>query len=70
MSSTTSTWRPRRFELRSLRIRTTPELEVPEPYEEIAIQSISQWMLSALDRSAITITAPLSTPTSSRSSPR
>ena len=42
---------------------------MPEPYEEMAIQSIRQWLFSARDRSAITITAPLSTPTSRSSSP-
>ena len=50
-------------------MRTTPELEVPEPYEEIAIQSISQCTLNARERSAITMTAPFSTPTRSTSLP-
>ena len=55
--------------LRSLRIRTTPEDLVPEPYEEMAIQSIRQWIDSARDRSAMIITAPFRTPTSSTSLP-
>ena len=69
MSSTSSTCIPVMSVLRSLRIRTTPDDLLPEPYEDTAIQSIWQWMLSARDRSAITITAPLSTPTSSSSLP-
>src|SRR5580693_8838453 len=40
MSSTMSTCRPVMSVSRSFRIRTTPEDLVPEPYEEIAIQSI------------------------------
>ena len=51
-------------------MRTTPDDVVPEPYDEIAIQSISTRLSRLLARSAITMTAPLSTPTSSRSPPR
>ena len=50
-------------------MRTTPEDFVPEPYDDTAIQSISTQASSARARSAITMTAPLSTPTSSRSRP-
>ena len=69
MSSTTSTSLPVMSVSRSLRIRTTPEDRVPEPYEETAIQSIWTGMCIARARSAITMTAPLSTPTSSSSRP-
>src|SRR5690349_12668442 len=54
---------------RSLRIRTTPEDWVPAPYEDTAIQSMVSGVDKARARSAITITAPLSTPTMSRSLP-
>lgn len=54
---------------RSLRIRTTPEDWVPAPYDETAIQSMVTGVDSARARSAITITAPLRTPTMSRSLP-
>ena len=50
-------------------MRTTPEDLVPDPYDEIAIQSICTGRCIARARSAITMTAPLSTPTSSRSRP-
>ena len=40
ISSTIRTLRPTRSVSRSLRIRTTPEDLVPEPYEETAIQSM------------------------------
>ena len=43
-------------------MRTTPEDEVDEPYEETAMNSIVTGVPSARDRSAITMTAPLSTP--------
>ena len=69
MSSTTSTCRPLMSVVRSLRMRTTPDDWVPEPYEEMAIQSIRQWLLSARERSAITMTAPFRTPTRRISSP-
>jgi hypothetical protein len=69
MSSTTSTSLPVMSVSRSLRIRTTPEDRVPEPYEDTAIQSISTGMCIARARSAITMTAPFSTPTSSSSRP-
>jgi len=69
MSSTMSTCRPVMSVSRSFRIRTTPEDLVPEPYEEIAIQSIWTGRCMARDRSAMTMTAPFSTPTSSRSRP-
>ncbi len=41
ISSTITTCRPLMSVSRSLRIRTTPLDFVPEPYDEIAIQSIS-----------------------------
>ena len=69
MSSTTRTCRPLMSPSRSLRIRTTPEDLVPEPYDDTAIQSIWAGECSARARSAMTMTAPLSTPTSSRSRP-
>ena len=40
MSSTTSTCRPSMERSRSLRMRTTPDDEVDEPYEETAMNSI------------------------------
>jgi len=69
MSSTTSTFRPLMSVPRSLRIRTTPEDFVPEPYEDTAIQSMCALVCSFRARSAITMTAPLRTPTRSRSLP-
>ena len=69
MSSTTSTWRSAIGASRSLRIRTTPELSVPEPYEEIAMKSIEHGIVIARSRSETKITAPLSTATSSGSRP-
>ena len=69
MSSTIRTCLPLMSVSRSLRIRTTPEDWVPAPYEDTAIQSIVTGVDSARARSAITITAPLSTPTISRSLP-
>jgi hypothetical protein len=63
MSSTMSTCRPLMSVSRSLRIRTTPEDFVPEPYDDTAIQSISTCRPKALARSAITMTAPRRTPT-------
>ena len=69
MSSTMSTCRPVMSVSRSLRIRTTPEDFVDDPYEETAIQSICRWMLIARARSAITMMAPLRTPTSRTSRP-
>ena len=50
-------------------IRTTPDDFVPEPYDEMAIQSIGTVPGSARMRSAMTRIAPLRTPTSSRSLP-
>ena len=50
-------------------MRTTPDDFVPDPYEEMAIQSISMCRSRLRARSAITMTAPLSTPTSRRSLP-
>jgi len=63
MSSTINTSRPLMSAVRSLRIRTTPELFVPEPYDEIAIQSTLQCDFIARVRSLITIIAPFRTPT-------
>jgi hypothetical protein len=68
MSSTISTCRLVMSVSRSLRIRTTPDDLVPDPYDEIAIQSISMCRRKVRARSAITITAPLRTPITSRSS--
>ena len=48
-------------------MRTTPDDFVPEPYEDTAIQSIWTGSRMARARSAITMTAPFSTPTSSSS---
>ena len=42
MSSTISTSRPSMATSRSLRIRTTPEESVADPYEATAMKSISQ----------------------------
>ena len=50
-------------------MRTTPLDWVPAPYDDTAIQSMFTCGLSSRARSAITMTAPLSTPTSSRSLP-
>ena len=69
MSSTISTSRPVMSRSRSLRMRTTPDDFVPEPYDEMAIQSVSAGRLRRRLRSAITMTAPLSTPTSRGSRP-
>src|SRR6266567_7443556 len=67
MSSTTSTFLPSISRSRSLRIRTTPDDDVAEPYELTAMNSNWTGTGSALARSVMNITAPLSTPTSSRS---
>ena len=67
MSSTISTWRPSIEVSRSLRIRTTPLESVAEPYEETAMKSTSHGISIWRIRSARKNTAPLSTPTSSRS---
>ena len=69
MSSTIRTCSPLMSVSRSLRIRTTPEDLVPAPYDDTAIQSMVTGVDSARARSAITITAPLRTPTISRSLP-
>ena len=69
MSSTMRTSRPVMSRSRSFRMRTTPDDLVPEPYDEIAIQSCSTGRLSRRLRSAITMTAPFRTPTSSGSRP-
>ena len=50
-------------------MRTTPELSVPEPYDEIAMKSIEHGIVIARSRSETKITAPLSTATSSGSRP-
>jgi hypothetical protein len=50
-------------------MRTTPDDFVPEPYDETAIQSIAALILSSREKSAMTMTAPFSTPTSSGSRP-
>ena len=44
-------------------MRTIPDELVDEPYEETAMYSIVTGRLSARAKSAITIAAPLSTPT-------
>src|SRR3954453_11924501 len=69
MSSTIRTCLPLMSGTRSLRIRTTPEDWVPAPYGDSAIQSIVTGLDSVRARSAMTITAPLRTPTISRSLP-
>ena len=69
MSSTISTSRPSIDVSRSLRIRTTPLESVAEPYEATAMKSTSQVPGICRIRSARKNTAPLSTPTSSRSRP-
>ncbi|CAM5334214.1 hypothetical protein SCALM49S_01607 [Streptomyces californicus] len=69
MSSTIRTCLPLMSVSRSLRIRTTPDDWVPAPYDETAIQSIVTGDDRARARSAMTITAPLRTPTMSRSLP-
>ena len=69
MSSTISTCLPVRSVSRSLRICTTPLDFVPAPYDDTAIQSIVMSRVSMRAKSLITMTAPLSTPTSSRSRP-
>ena len=50
-------------------MRTTPELSVPEPYDEMAMKSIEQGIVTARRRSPAKITAPLSTATNSGSRP-
>jgi hypothetical protein len=57
---------------RSLRIRTTPDEEVADPYELTAMNSICTGTESARARSVMNMTAPFSTPTNTRSarSPR
>ena len=69
MSSTISTSRSLMSRSRSLRIRTTPDDDVDEPYELTAMNS--SWVGSGMARarSVTNMTAPLSTVTSSRSSP-
>ena len=69
MSSMISTLRPAMSVSRSFTMRTTPLDSVPAPYDEVAIQSISMSRRSSRARSAITMTAPRRTPTSSRSRP-
>jgi hypothetical protein len=71
MSSTTTTCRPAMSRSRSFRIRTTPDEVVPCPYEEIAMKSSSTGgpcRPRARAKSAMNITAPLSTQTSRRPS--
>jgi hypothetical protein len=55
---------------RSLRIRTTPDDEVDDPYELTAMNSSCTGSGRARARSVMNITAPLRTPTSSRSESR
>jgi hypothetical protein len=69
MSSTIRTWRPSIGVSRSLRIRTTPEDSVAEPYEATAMKSTSHGISIWRIRSDRKKTAPLSTPISSRSRP-
>src|SRR6476620_809064 len=69
MSSTISTCRPVMSESRSLRMRTTPLDLVPDPDDDTAIQSTGAVTGRARIRSAMTMTAPLRTPTSRRSLP-
>ena len=69
MSSTIRTSRPSIDASRSLRMRTTPEESVEEPYEATAMKSTSHVTSRALIRSDRKKTAPFSTPTSSRSRP-
>ena len=69
MSSTISTSRPSIAASRSLRIRTTPEDLVAEPYEATAMKSTSTGTSRWRIRSERKNTAPLSTPISSRSLP-
>src|SRR3954451_5758707 len=67
MSSTITTCRPVMSRSRSLRMRTTPEDVVPCPYDETAMNSISvdgPCRPSARAKSAMNMTAPLSTQTS------
>ena len=69
MSSTISTCRPSIEASRSLRMRTTPDESVEEPYEETAMKSTSQSTSILRIRSARKKTAPFSTPIRSRSLP-
>ena len=67
MSSTTTTCRPATSRSRSLRMRTVPDEVVPCPYDETAMNSRSAagpCRPSARAKSAMNITAPLSTQTS------
>ena len=50
-------------------MRTTPDDLVPDPYDETAIQSMGAAMRSSRAKSAMTMTAPFSTPTSRGSRP-
>ncbi len=68
MSSTISTCRPAMSLSRSLRIRTTPDDDVDEPYELTAMNSIWVGIGRARAKSVMKKIAPLRTPTSSRSS--
>src|SRR3954468_11715952 len=70
MSSTSNTSRPAMSRSRSFMMRTTPEDDVAPPYDDTAMKSIVTIAdVSARDRSAMTMQAPLSTPTSSTSRP-
>ena len=69
MSSTTRTCLPSTSRSRSLRIRTTPELLVLLPYDDTAMNSIDTGVCMARARSAMIMTAPFRTPTSSTSRP-
>ena len=61
MSSTMITRRPVMSRSRSLRMRTTPDDEVADPYEVTAMNSSSDGIGSALAKSVTNITAPLRT---------
>ena len=66
MSSTTITCRPAMSRSRSLRIRTTPEEVARCPYEDTAMNSSSTGAPCrpiSRAKSAMNMTAPLSTPT-------
>ena len=65
MSSTMITRRPVMSLSRSLRIRTTPDDDVADPYDDTAMNSSSDGIGSALAKSVRNITAPLSTQISS-----
>ena len=67
MSSRITTLRPAMSRSRSLRMRTTPDDDVDDPYDETAMNSICAGTGSARAKSVMKKTAPLSTPTSSRS---